>query len=184
MQETVFVCAFSFSSNPWIHSSLLFSSCLEWRYTYPLLEEAGLETWAIDILGWGFSDLGLYQYISCVICVPFSLHFSHAFFYPSAKLPSCDVVSKREHFYQVLVCYLIHLLDHEFCNETLKALLLQCPLLSCIQIIILKKYTYEFLSPFHSIMWNAVRNHIYYRPLSFNLFISLLKKCLVLFFTD
>lgn len=34
------------------------SSCLEWRYTYPLLEGAGLETWAIDILGWGFSDLG------------------------------------------------------------------------------------------------------------------------------
>ncbi|XP_027920981.1 uncharacterized protein LOC114179002 isoform X2 [Vigna unguiculata] len=50
------------------------SSCLEWRYTYPLLEEAGYETWAFDILGWGFSDL--------------------------EKLPSCDVVSKRDHFYQ------------------------------------------------------------------------------------
>ncbi|KAJ1393933.1 Alpha/Beta hydrolase fold, partial [Sesbania bispinosa] len=50
------------------------SSCLEWRYTYPLLEEAGFETWAIDILGWGFSDL--------------------------EKLPSCDVISKRDHFYQ------------------------------------------------------------------------------------
>ncbi|CAA7039325.1 unnamed protein product [Microthlaspi erraticum] len=50
------------------------SSCLEWRYTYPLLEEAGLETWAFDILGWGFSDLG--------------------------KLPPCDVASKREHFYK------------------------------------------------------------------------------------
>ncbi|KAF1872973.1 hypothetical protein Lal_00016085 [Lupinus albus] len=50
------------------------SSCLEWRYTYPLLEEAGFEAWAIDILGWGFSDLG--------------------------KLPSCDVVSKRNHLYQ------------------------------------------------------------------------------------
>lgn len=35
------------------------SSCLEWRYTLPLLEEAGLETWAIDILGWGFSDLSM-----------------------------------------------------------------------------------------------------------------------------
>jgi hypothetical protein len=23
-----------------------------------LLEEAGLEAWAVDILGWGFSDLG------------------------------------------------------------------------------------------------------------------------------
>ncbi|KAG7596946.1 Alpha/beta hydrolase fold-1 [Arabidopsis suecica] len=50
------------------------SSCLEWRYTYPLLEEAGLETWAFDILGWGFSDLD--------------------------KLPPCDVASKREHFYK------------------------------------------------------------------------------------
>jgi hypothetical protein len=35
-----------------------FSSCLEWRYTHPLLEEAGIEAWAVDILGWGFSDLG------------------------------------------------------------------------------------------------------------------------------
>jgi len=36
----------------------LHSSCLEWRCTYPLLEEAGLEAWAVDVLGWGFSDLG------------------------------------------------------------------------------------------------------------------------------
>nr|POF11372.1 trna wybutosine-synthesizing protein 2/3/4 [Quercus suber] len=50
-------------------------SCLEWRYTYPLLEEAGLETWAVDILGWGFSDL--------------------------ERLPPCNVASKREHFYQL-----------------------------------------------------------------------------------
>ncbi|CAI0463124.1 unnamed protein product [Linum tenue] len=33
------------------------SSCLEWRYTLPRLEEAGLEAWAVDVLGWGFSDL-------------------------------------------------------------------------------------------------------------------------------
>ncbi|KAF5752055.1 epoxide hydrolase 3 [Tripterygium wilfordii] len=57
------------------------SSCLEWRYTYPLLEEAGLETWALDILGWGFSDLG--------------------------KLPSCDVATKREHFYQLWKSYIM-----------------------------------------------------------------------------
>ncbi|XP_028803585.1 uncharacterized protein LOC114758681 isoform X2 [Neltuma alba] len=50
------------------------SSCLEWRYAYPLLEDAGFEAWAVDILGWGFSDL--------------------------EKLPPCDVVSKRNHFYQ------------------------------------------------------------------------------------
>ncbi|GAB4840114.1 Alpha/beta hydrolase domain-containing protein vte7 [Ancistrocladus abbreviatus] len=56
------------------------SSCLEWRYSYPLLEEAGLESWAIDILGWGFSDL--------------------------ERLPSCDVVSKREHLYQLWRSYI------------------------------------------------------------------------------
>lgn len=56
------------------------SSCLEWRYTYPLLEEAGLETWAVDILGWGFSDL--------------------------ERLPSCNVISKREHFYQLWKTYI------------------------------------------------------------------------------
>ncbi|KAI4320387.1 hypothetical protein MLD38_033874 [Melastoma candidum] len=33
------------------------SSCLEWRHAYPLLEQAGLEVWAVDALGWGFSDL-------------------------------------------------------------------------------------------------------------------------------
>ena len=37
---------------------LVGSSCLEWRAVYPLLEEAGAESWAIDILGWGFSNLG------------------------------------------------------------------------------------------------------------------------------
>ncbi|KAG5010902.1 hypothetical protein JHK87_019417 [Glycine soja] len=42
------------------------SSCLEWRYTYSLLEEAGFETWAVDILGWGFSDLAMLYYFSYV----------------------------------------------------------------------------------------------------------------------
>ncbi|KAH1264745.1 putative hydrolase YugF [Glycine soja] len=56
------------------------SSCLEWRYVLPLLEESGIETWAIDILGWGFSDL--------------------------EKLPPCDVVSKRDHFYQFWKSYI------------------------------------------------------------------------------
>eukprot|EP00271_Cylindrocystis_brebissonii_P008835 TRINITY_DN23344_c0_g1_i1.p1 TRINITY_DN23344_c0_g1~~TRINITY_DN23344_c0_g1_i1.p1 ORF type:complete len:411 (+),score=47.53 TRINITY_DN23344_c0_g1_i1:336-1568(+) len=35
------------------------SSCLEWRRLYPLLEEEGIEAWALDILGWGFTDAGL-----------------------------------------------------------------------------------------------------------------------------
>ncbi|GAB4829050.1 Alpha/beta hydrolase domain-containing protein vte7, variant 3 [Ancistrocladus abbreviatus] len=56
------------------------SSCLEWRYSYPLLEEAGLECWAIDILGWGFSDL--------------------------ERLPFCDAASKREHLYQLWGSYI------------------------------------------------------------------------------
>ncbi|CAK7326195.1 unnamed protein product [Dovyalis caffra] len=56
------------------------SSCLEWRYTFPLLEEAGLETWAVDVLGWGFSDL--------------------------ERLPSCDVASKRGHLYQLWKSYI------------------------------------------------------------------------------
>ncbi|KAG2376932.1 uncharacterized protein HKW66_Vig0175050 [Vigna angularis] len=56
------------------------SSCLEWRYVLPLLEESGIETWAIDILGWGFSDL--------------------------EKLPPCNVVSKRDHFYQFWKYYI------------------------------------------------------------------------------
>ncbi|XP_047318275.1 uncharacterized hydrolase YugF-like isoform X3 [Impatiens glandulifera] len=61
-------------SNPVVLLHGFDSSCLEWRYTLPLLEEAGLETWAIDILGWGFCEL--------------------------ERLPLCDVASKREHLYQ------------------------------------------------------------------------------------
>lgn len=45
-----------------------------------MLEEAGLETWAVDILGWGFSDL--------------------------ERLPSCDVASKRDHLYQLWSTYI------------------------------------------------------------------------------
>ncbi|GMH27575.1 hypothetical protein Nepgr_029418 [Nepenthes gracilis] len=56
------------------------SSCLEWRYGYPLLEDAGLDTWAVDILGWGFSDL--------------------------ERLPFCDVASKRDHLYQLWKSYI------------------------------------------------------------------------------
>ncbi|XP_040957490.1 uncharacterized protein [Gossypium hirsutum] len=56
------------------------SSCLEWRRAYPLLEESGLEAWALDILGWGFSDLG--------------------------RLPPCNVASKRYHFYQLWKSYI------------------------------------------------------------------------------
>ncbi|EPS71122.1 hypothetical protein M569_03637, partial [Genlisea aurea] len=50
------------------------SSCLEWRYAFPLLENAELEPWAVDVLGWGFSDLEI--------------------------RPSCSVESKRDHLYQ------------------------------------------------------------------------------------
>ncbi|KAL6657638.1 hypothetical protein ACP70R_005418 [Stipagrostis hirtigluma subsp. patula] len=60
--------------------SISYSSVLEWRYTYPLLEEAGLEAWAVDILGWGFSDL--------------------------ETRPPCDVASKREHLYEFWKSYI------------------------------------------------------------------------------
>lgn len=56
------------------------SSCLEWRYTFPLLEEAYLETWVVDILGWGFSDL--------------------------ESRPECNVDSKRDHLYQFWKSYI------------------------------------------------------------------------------
>ncbi|KAJ8440867.1 hypothetical protein Cgig2_022723 [Carnegiea gigantea] len=56
------------------------SSVLEWRYVYPLLEEAGVDAWAIDILGWGFSDL--------------------------ESRPLCDVASKRNHLYQLWKSYI------------------------------------------------------------------------------
>ncbi|MQL70693.1 hypothetical protein Taro_003017, partial [Colocasia esculenta] len=56
------------------------SSCLEWSYSYPLLEDAGLETWALDVLGWGFSELG--------------------------ALSRCHVDAKREHLYQLWRSYI------------------------------------------------------------------------------
>lgn len=52
---SLWICAFA------VYHFLFFSSCLEWRYTLPLLEEGGFETWAVDILGWGFSDLGWFH---------------------------------------------------------------------------------------------------------------------------
>ncbi|XP_052171999.1 uncharacterized protein LOC127787949 isoform X2 [Diospyros lotus] len=68
-------------SNPVVLLHGFDSSCLEWRYTLPLLEEAGLETWAVDILGWGFLDL-------------------------EGELPLCDVAAKRDHLYQFWKSYI------------------------------------------------------------------------------
>lgn len=62
MQETKLLYTLFAQVDPEFHAILLFSSCLEWRYGYPLLEESGFETWAVDILGWGFCDLGLFYY--------------------------------------------------------------------------------------------------------------------------
>ncbi|KAK9272536.1 hypothetical protein L1049_002909 [Liquidambar formosana] len=62
-------------TNPVVLLHCFDSSCLEWRSTYPLLEEAGLEAWAVDVLGWGFSDL--------------------------ERLPSCCAASKRHHLHQL-----------------------------------------------------------------------------------
>ncbi|KAE8021799.1 hypothetical protein FH972_007660 [Carpinus fangiana] len=67
-------------TNPVVLLHCFDSSCLEWRLTYPLLEEAGLEAWAIDVLGWGFCDL--------------------------ETLPPCNVASKRYHLYQLWKSYI------------------------------------------------------------------------------
>lgn len=50
------------------------SSLLEWRHSYPVLEDAGVETWAMDILGWGFSN--------------------------AEGVKSYNVAAKREHMYE------------------------------------------------------------------------------------
>lgn len=55
------------------------SSVLEWRYTYPLLEDSGVESWAIDILGWGFSN--------------------------AEGVKSYGVAAKREHLYEFWKAY-------------------------------------------------------------------------------
>ncbi|XP_044984373.1 2-hydroxy-6-oxononadienedioate/2-hydroxy-6-oxononatrienedioate hydrolase-like isoform X2 [Hordeum vulgare subsp. vulgare] len=68
------------SSDPVVLLHGFDSSCLEWRYTYPLLEDAGLEAWAVDVLGWGFSNL--------------------------ETRPPCDTMSKREHLYQFWRSYI------------------------------------------------------------------------------
>ncbi|KAL6136621.1 hypothetical protein ACLB2K_061916 [Fragaria x ananassa] len=67
-------------NNPVVLLHCFDSSCLEWRCTYPLLEEAGLEAWAIDVLGWGFSDL--------------------------ERLPPCNPETKRHHLYQFWKSYI------------------------------------------------------------------------------
>ncbi|CAK9324965.1 unnamed protein product [Citrullus colocynthis] len=66
--------------NPVVLLHCFDSSCLEWSYAFPLLEEAGLETWAVDVLGWGFSDLD--------------------------NLPPCTVETKRSHLYQFWKTYI------------------------------------------------------------------------------
>ncbi|XP_076948374.1 alpha/beta hydrolase domain-containing protein VTE7-like [Bidens hawaiensis] len=68
------------TTNPLVLLHGFDSSCLEWRYTLPLLEQAGFETWAIDILGWGFSNL--------------------------EDLPLCNVESKRDHLFQFWKTYI------------------------------------------------------------------------------
>ncbi|KAK1437704.1 hypothetical protein QVD17_03500 [Tagetes erecta] len=68
------------TANPLVLLHGFDSSCLEWRYTLPLLEQAGFETWAIDVLGWGFSNL--------------------------EKLPPCNVESKRDHLFQFWKTYI------------------------------------------------------------------------------
>ena len=66
--------------NPIVLLHYFDSSCLEWRRAYSLLEDFSLEAWALDVLGWGFFDLG--------------------------RLPPCNVASKRYHLYQLWKSYI------------------------------------------------------------------------------
>jgi len=75
-----FIYAFYAEVTPETHAALLFSSCLEWRYVLPLLEESGIETWAIDILGWGFSDLGSVFITLTIVCYLLLTLFVHEIF--------------------------------------------------------------------------------------------------------
>lgn len=102
-----------------------------------MLEEAGLEAWAVDILGWGFSDLGynsfyviyvftltLNFYIRCPSTKQHLLkHEHHCLLLVVENRPPCDVASKRYHLYQVSSLVLEFL--SEFCNvvSSLDALL-------------------------------------------------------------
>lgn len=56
------------------------SSCLEWRYAYPLIEAAGVESWAVDLLGWGFTT--------------------------GEGVTSFSVAAKREHLYEFWRTYI------------------------------------------------------------------------------
>lgn len=98
------------------------SSCLEWRCAYPLLEEAGLEAWAVDVLGWGFSDLGSFtclflfviwseldffflSYLSFATNASLFIHpFNHSLLVLERR-PPCSAASKRHHLYQVSIIY-------------------------------------------------------------------------------
>ncbi|MBA0614480.1 hypothetical protein Godav_014775 [Gossypium davidsonii] len=92
------------------------SSCLEWRRAYPLLEESGLEAWALDILGWGFSDLGSSShrltistgFVFMSIFLRCALMTICVYIFPPlpGRLPPCNVASKRYHFYQLWKSYI------------------------------------------------------------------------------
>ncbi|KAF4397640.1 hypothetical protein G4B88_027380 [Cannabis sativa] len=64
-------------ANPVVLLHCFDSSCLEWRCALPLLENAGLETWAIDVLGWGFSDL-VGPSLGASVAIDFALHYPEA----------------------------------------------------------------------------------------------------------
>lgn len=52
----------------------------EWRYAYPLIEAAGVESWAVDLLGWGFTN--------------------------GEGVTSFSVAAKREHLYEFWRTYI------------------------------------------------------------------------------
>ena len=44
---------------PLVFLSSFDASCLEFRMLIPLLEAAGTEAWAVDVVGWGFTEAGI-----------------------------------------------------------------------------------------------------------------------------
>ena len=47
------------ANTPLVFLSSFDFSCLEFRMLLPLLEAANMEAWAVDIIGWGFTEAGI-----------------------------------------------------------------------------------------------------------------------------
>lgn len=68
-----------------------------------MLEDAGLETWAVDILGWGFSDLGILFCSSTFAIFIFQKDFANKDSgFAHSFIPLCFLVIFKEGFLRVM----------------------------------------------------------------------------------